>query len=145
MHEGGEREDGEYPLPSSGTAQQLGCGYHLRAAVHVLRCDRCGVGGRHRRPRLRRCRRRRGLSSSGERQATRRSAREEQQREELRGRMGWLIKQVGLTPEDALRVRLRHAGREVKSSRDLTVEELQDINNGLEVLLPDRRTRAWTL
>ena len=40
MHEGGEREDGEYPLPSSGTAQQLGA-----AITYARRYTFCAVIG----------------------------------------------------------------------------------------------------
>ena len=100
MHEAGEREDGEYPLPASGTAQQLGSAityarrYTFCAVVGVVsEEDTDGHGGE--------------VQTTARPKQQRRRQEEEAPAEDprvaLRGRMGWLIKQVGLTPEDALR------------------------------------------
>jgi phage recombination protein Bet len=67
---------------------------------------------------------------------------EDELREEMRKRMGWLIKQVDLSAADALRVASEHAGREVTNSRQLTAEELATINEALESLLADQVSTA---
>lgn len=76
-------------------------------------------------------------------QAEASEATEEQQREGLRKRMGWLLKQVGLTdPAAALAEVTKHAGREVTDSKTLTAEELIAINDALEVKLADQVTNV---
>ena len=58
--------------------------------------------------------------------------------------------QVGLSTAEALAVVSQYAGRDVKDSHELTVEELTKINTALERLLADqvaeapaRQAAAW--
>jgi hypothetical protein len=141
-HQSGQQIGGIYPLVGAGGPQDLGKEityarrYALCAVTGIAPGDDDDDGAAAQKAYRRR------PAEDEHPQNHREEMSEDDPRVALRGRMGWLIKQIGLTAEDALRAVSEHAGREVKNSRELTAEELTRINEALEQMLTPTQDKA---